>query len=100
MARTLTESEVSEILKVPVEAVRRLFEQGALTGEKTGEGWLIVPEVLEADISILTETARVKMMQSGGYVSPWAEMRAAEGPPALPLDRLNEIIEALDSQSG
>ncbi|MDK1020648.1 MAG: hypothetical protein QGD90_03315 [Candidatus Hydrogenedentes bacterium] len=99
MGDTLNQSDVARILKVQEASVRRLFEEGALSGMQSDEEWHTTQGILAADLAVLTEDTRVQRLKEGKYISPWAAGLKEGDPGHISSERIAAIIEGCDADA-
>jgi hypothetical protein len=62
--------DIAGLLKTDATAVRNLFETGRLHGVREGDSWITTPEMLEGDLELLTEMARIDRLRTGAVPVP------------------------------
>lgn len=94
MKTILSEGDIARFLKVSEETVRQLFDEGVLSGNQIEGAWQTTEQLLEADVTILTEEARMQRLIDGEYVSPWETILAQKGgdSPFFKLESLEGIL--------
>ncbi len=94
MKTILSEGDVARFLKVSEETVCQLFDEGVLSGNRIEGAWQTTEQLLEADVTILTEQARMQRLIDGEYISPWETILAQKGSdsPVFKLDSLESIL--------
>lgn len=95
MGKPMGESDVARVLQIPVDSVRKLFEDGELTGARTDGEWRTTETLLEGDLVLLTENARVACLRTGKYVPPGLDDTGEGDTGHLNSDTLDEIIGRL-----
>lgn len=70
MAEKLHLDNVAALLKSGEDAVRDLFEAGRLHGVREGDAWTTTRELLESDLELLTEAARIDRYRAGIVPEP------------------------------
>ena len=99
MGDTLNQSDVARILKLPESSVRRLVEQGALSGTQSDEQWRTTQDILAGDLAVLTENTRVQRLKEGKYISGWAAALKEGDPGYISSERIAAIIEGSDADA-
>jgi hypothetical protein len=65
MAQRLAIEDVALLLKTGVAVVEGLVAEGRLHGVTRDGQWSTTPEILECDLELLTETARIERLRAG-----------------------------------
>lgn len=99
MGGTLDQSDVARILKIPESSVRRLVEEGALSGARSDEQWCTTQDILAGDLAVLTENTRVQRLKEGKYISPWAAALKEGDPGYISSQRIAAIVEGRDADA-
>ncbi|PCJ67103.1 MAG: hypothetical protein COA73_00350 [Candidatus Hydrogenedentota bacterium] len=71
MSKELTIADVAAMLKVDEAVVTRMFDKGKLSGFRWGDSWRTTEEILNRDINILTDEARIESMGTERHRTRW-----------------------------
>ncbi len=99
MGDTLNQFDVARILKIQEASVRRLIEEGALSGTQSDEEWRTTQAILAGDLAVLTENTRIQQLKEGKYISAWAEGPKEGDPGYISSERITAIIEGRDADA-
>ena len=99
MGDVLSESDLARILAVPESTVRRLFEEGLLTGTQHDDGWRTTEQILEGDTAILIEGERIARLREGIHPSPWSDALREDDPGHLAPAKVAALIKRLETTS-
>ncbi len=70
MAEKLQLDDVAALMRSDVDSIRGLFEIGRLHGVRQDGTWTTTRELLEADLELLTEAARIDRFRAGIVPQP------------------------------
>lgn len=65
MTPRLSMEDVARLLKTNAAAVAQLIDRGTLHGVRHSGVWSTTREILESDLELLTEAARIERMKAG-----------------------------------
>ena len=99
MGDTLNQLDVARILNVPEASVRRLVEEGVLSGTQSDEEWHTTQDILAGDLAVLTENTRIRQLKEGRYISAWAAGPKEGDPGYISSERITAIIEGRDADA-
>jgi hypothetical protein len=70
MAEKLDLAGVAALLKSDEDTIQDLFDAGRLHGVRDGEAWTTTRELLQSDLEMLTEAARIDRLRAGIVPEP------------------------------
>ena len=79
--------------------MRRLVEEGALSGIQSDAGWRTTQDILAGDLSVLTENTRIQQLKEGKYISAWAAGPKEGDPGYISSEKITAIIEGRDADA-
>jgi len=71
MSSERTIKDVAVALKVDETTVTGMFDSGKLSGYRWGDTWRTTEEMLDRDIEILTDEARIECMRAERHRTRW-----------------------------
>ncbi len=71
MSSELTVKDVAAALKVDETTVIGMFDSGKLSGYRWGDSWRTTEDMLDRDIEILTDEARIEVMRAERHRTRW-----------------------------
>lgn len=90
--------EAARLLKIDAEVVQQLFDRGTLTGIREGDVWYTTRDLLEGDIELLTETARIDRLRNAPVELP-LHHDDAEDESVVRVDALDEVLARLRAEA-
>ena len=94
MAEKLQIEDVAALMQSDADSIRGLFEMGRLHGMREGDRWTTTRELLESDLELLTEAARIDRFRAGIVPQPAGPDNPLEWLTADWVERALETLRA------